>query len=318
MKLGLDAIAKIEASLGHPSSAYPTVHVAGTNGKGSVATKIAKSLELSGKKVGLFTSPHIACVTERIQINGQPIPLAELREFPNLTFFESITLAAFCYFAEQKVDIAVIEVGLGGRLDATNIITPILSIITSIGYDHMDFLGNSLEEIAREKAGIIKPGVPYILGPNVCYIEGEKVEVRGTYEEENCALAKRACEILGIKPLGLAAIPPCRFQKIGKVVLDCAHNRDGLKRALERIEGPFTAIAAFSKQKEQMLELLSCAEKVYLPHIEHERLLPGEGTFEEAFQDAYPKAQTLLVVGSVFMMETALKTVEKAKGSEWW
>lgn len=319
MKLGLEGMLKIDAALGFPSKAYPTIHIAGTNGKGSVATKIASALQFAGNKVGLFTSPHISCITERIQINGEQISPSDLKKLslPGLTFFETVTMAAFRYFAEQKVDIAVIEVGLGGRLDATNIITPILSIITSIDFDHMEYLGNSLEAIAREKAGIIKPGVPYILGPRVPYIEGEKVCCYGSYEEENRAIAERACEILGIAPKGLDITPPCRFQRIGKVILDVAHNPAGLKRVLERIEGPFTALAAFSKNPDPMIELLQSAEELYLTRVEHERVLfpAGKGIiepdFEKAFARAYACAKTLLVTGTFFMMQNALESIKR-------
>jgi len=320
MKLGLDAIAKIDASLGYPSRAYPTVHVAGTNGKGSVSTKIAKGLELSGKRVGLFTSPHIRSVTERIQINGVPIPLSDLERlsFPGLTFFEKMTIAGFSYFAEQKVDIAVIEVGLGGRLDATNIITPLLSVITSIDFDHMEFLGNTLELIAKEKAGIIKEGVPVVLGPHVkprhCFPKEHWVEATGNYEEENRAVAARALELLGVKVQGLDALPPCRFQKIGKVILDGAHNPAGIKRTLERIERPFACLAAFSKKPEEMAALLHEAEPLIITEIDHERILPGKvKDFRTAFDMAY-QHERVLITGSFFIMQRALEELERVMG----
>ncbi len=162
--------------LGNPQNAYPTIHVAGTKGKGSTSALCAAALQASGRKVGLYTSPHLQDYCERIQINGQPIPHEDFNDLvdeikpavaqiPALTTFEITTALGFLYFARQKVDAAVIEVGLGGRLDATNIITPCVSVITSLSYDHMAVLGNTLTKIAGEKAGIIKPGVPVISSP---------------------------------------------------------------------------------------------------------------------------------------------------------
>lgn len=323
MKLSLKEIAEKEAQLGFPSRAYPTIHVAGTNGKGSVSTKVAKGLELSGLRVGLFTSPHIRDVCERIQINGVPISRSALERLwiPNLTFFESVTLAAFSYFAEQKVDIAVIEVGLGGRLDATNIITPILSIITSIDFDHMEYLGDTLEAIAKEKAGIIKPGVPAVMGPRVqprhCFPKEHWVEIKGDYEMENRAIAKKALELLGVAPLGLEALPPCRFEKRGKVIFDGAHNPAGLRRTLERVPRPFGCLAAFSKNPKEMRALLTEASPFVVTQIDHERILEGdEKDFSAAFERVYQGCSTMLVTGSFYFMERAQAELERVMQRE--
>lgn len=162
--------------LGDPQDEYPVVHIAGTKGKGSTAVFIASVLQQAGYKVGLYTSPHLHDYVERIQINRVSMSHAELIDeverlkivlpgVPEITTFEITTAIAFRYFAEQKVDIAVIEVGLGGRLDATNIVNPVLSVITSLSYDHMNILGGTIEKIAVEKAGIIKPGVPVVVAP---------------------------------------------------------------------------------------------------------------------------------------------------------
>jgi dihydrofolate synthase/folylpolyglutamate synthase len=162
--------------LGNPDRSYPIIHVAGTKGKGSVCTFCESALKANGYRVGLYTSPHLWDYTERIQIDGLAIShndLAELVEevkplidgIPQITMFEITTGLAFLYFARKKVDIAVIEVGLGGRLDATNICNPKITVITSISYDHTYLLGNTLAEIAGEKAGIIKPGIPLIISP---------------------------------------------------------------------------------------------------------------------------------------------------------
>ena len=173
-KEGLDTSYKLDEHFGHPHESFRSIHVAGTNGKGSVAHLIAAELQVSGYKVGLYTSPHLIDFRERIRINGTPIDedyvvkfVEEEKEFfepLNPSFFELTTAMAFKYFKEKNVDIAVIEVGLGGRLDCTNIITPIVSIITNISLDHTQLLGSSLEQIAFEKGGIIKKNVPVIIG----------------------------------------------------------------------------------------------------------------------------------------------------------
>ncbi len=160
--------------VGTPHKHLRAVHVAGTNGKGSTCHLIAAVLQSAGFKVGLYTSPHLVDLRERIRINAQPVPeekvagfIGQNRAFLDDTqpsFFETMTAMAFAYFAEEKVDIAVVEAGLGGRLDSTNVLTPLLSVITNIGMDHTEFLGNTLAGIAREKAGIIKPGVPAVVG----------------------------------------------------------------------------------------------------------------------------------------------------------
>jgi dihydrofolate synthase/folylpolyglutamate synthase len=163
-------------SLGNPEMDYPILHVAGTKGKGSVSALCAKALQESGYRVGLYTSPHLQDYTERIQVNGDPIShlelislVEEIKPFvdavPELTTFEITTALAFLYFSRQDADAAVVEVGLGGRLDATNVCTPEVTVITSISYDHTYLLGETLAEIAAEKAGIIKAGIPVVLSP---------------------------------------------------------------------------------------------------------------------------------------------------------
>ena len=173
-KEGLENTLALDEHFGHPHKKFRSIHVAGTNGKGSCAHTIAAILQACGYKVGLYTSPHLVDFRERIRINGQPIPENYVVSFVEQernffeplepSFFELTTAMAFKYFSETEVDIAVIEVGLGGRLDCTNIITPILSVITNISLDHTQLLGNSLEQIAMEKAGIIKAGVPVVIG----------------------------------------------------------------------------------------------------------------------------------------------------------
>ncbi len=173
-KPGLDNMLRLMAHMGNPHERLQAVHVAGTNGKGSTCHLIASVLQAAGLKVGLYTSPHLVSLTERIRINGLPVPEQEVADFVTRhqafldeiqpSFFETVTALAFGYFAAQQVDIAVIETGLGGRLDSTNVITPLLSVITNIGMDHTEFLGSTLPRIAREKAGIIKPNIPCVIG----------------------------------------------------------------------------------------------------------------------------------------------------------
>jgi len=175
-KEGLCNTLALDEHFGHPHKAFATIHVGGTNGKGSVSHTIASILQESGYRIGLYTSPHLVDFRERIRVNGAPISENYVVEFVDKeraffeplhpSFFEVTTAMAFKYFRDMEVDIAVIEVGLGGRLDCTNIITPLVSVITNISYDHTQFLGETLAEIAAEKAGIIKKGVPVVIGEN--------------------------------------------------------------------------------------------------------------------------------------------------------
>lgn len=172
-KPGLDNTYRLMLHLNNPYKTFQSVHVAGTNGKGSTSHLIAAVLQAQGYKVGLFTSPHLVDFRERIRVSGKMIPENEVVRFVednrsyldeiHPSFFETTMAIAFWYFAQQQVDIAVIEVGLGGRLDSTNILQPLLSVITNIGLDHTEFLGNTLAEIAQEKAGVIKPNTPCVI-----------------------------------------------------------------------------------------------------------------------------------------------------------
>ena len=175
-KFNLARMQTFMEALGNPHRQYPIIHVAGTKGKGSVTALCASALHSAGYRVGFYISPHLSDYNERIQVNQVPIPHAAMvslvqeikpliESIPELTTFEITTGLAFLYFARQKVNAAAVEVGLGGRLDATNVVSPIVSIITSLSYDHMHLLGSTLVEIAAEKAGIIKPGAPVVLAP---------------------------------------------------------------------------------------------------------------------------------------------------------
>jgi len=305
-KLGLERVEALLASLGNPQKQFASVHIAGTNGKGSTAAMLESVLRQGGYRTGLYTSPHLVDATERIKVNGQDISREDLgrltarlrpgiEEF-HCTFFEAMTAIAFLYFAEQGVQIAVVETGLGGRLDATNVLRPLLTIITEIGLDHTEHLGPTLEDIAREKAGIIKQGVPCLAGSrnrkvlkilreicdekNAEFIpvferyhpmsrrlreEGTLFDVTfglhhwqelslplvGKHQVDNATIAIAAANALNDQSYklsyerlhwGLAMVHwPGRLQKLQeapKVILDVAHNPDGMqtvREALERI-----------------------------------------------------------------------------------
>lgn len=331
MKLGLRNMQLLDAKLGNPSKRFPAVHIAGTNGKGSVSTKIAHALKLSGLKVGLYTSPHLATFRERIQIDGAMIGEEETsklldslfslldRSGITATFFELTTLLAFLAFAQHQVDIAVLEVGLGGRLDATNIIVPKLSIITSISLDHTQLLGNTIEEIACEKAGIIKRGIPLLVGPRTplepirsmalqqlspYYRVDESFEL---FDQENRAIAKRALELLNV-PLasilaGLHALPPCRLERVfyknQEIILDVAHNPDGLLhlfKALKKLYPgvSFSIICGFSQDKDltSCLEIIAkAASSIYLTQAENSRAAEADTLKKILLQDSFPEEQ---------------------------
>lgn len=213
IRLGLENIQATLEAFSDPHLSYPVIHVAGTNGKGSVCAMLERIFRLHGFRTGLYTSPHLIDVRERIQVNGQLIPEKELKELLRqvekkerklkaagrvagaLTFFEILTIAAFLYFRQKKVEAAVLEVGMGGRFDATNVVSPELSIITSISYDHQQYLGSTLEKIAFEKAGIIK---------------AEKPCVCGTRNREALKVIKKKCRENGA-PLKLVFGQGCRL-----------------------------------------------------------------------------------------------------------
>jgi len=290
----LENISLVSELLNYPDKDFKSIHIAGTNGKGSVAIKIAKALTLSGFKTALYTSPHISSYRERISINGRLISKKDVLFFLDqifklqkklniyLSFFEITTLLAFLYFSKKKVDFAVIETGLGGRLDATNIITPILSIITSIGLDHTNILGNSLDEIANEKAYIIKPNIPAVIGPKANLKPIIKRAKKCTsqlfiakkqpsfYDFQNTEIAKKAIDILSEKYQIKEAVlkkalnlrPKARFEikkNLGPrlVIFDVAHNMDGFKELKKAIKLFFPkdsirVILGFSKQKDSL------------------------------------------------------------------
>lgn len=203
-KAGLETTMLLDGHFGHPHKEFHTVHIAGTNGKGSTAHTIAAIFQAAGYRTGLYTSPHITDFSERIRVNGLPINPDFVTDFLESnkdfyeplrpSFFELTTSMAFCYFRHCKVDVAIIETGLGGRLDCTNIITPDLSVITNIGFDHTQFLGDTLGKIASEKAGIIKPGITVVVGEDcdetrpVFQSKADECGSKIVFAQDNCQI----------------------------------------------------------------------------------------------------------------------------------
>jgi len=279
--------------LNNPELRFQSIHVGGTNGKGSTSHMLASILQEAGYKVGLYTSPHLKSFTERIRINGNEISKDYIGEFirkhksflekQQLSFFEMTVGLAFQFFADQKVDIAIIEVGMGGRLDSTNIITPLLSIITNIGLDHTQFLGETLPEIALEKAGIIKKNIPVIIGEkqnettpvflekaketnSSIYFASDnfkryKTDLLGNYQQKNANTVVNAIQHLPHFKLdknhidkGLANVIQNTklkgrwqiLQDEPKLICDTAHNREGLQIVMDQL----------SKEKFEILHIV--------------------------------------------------------------
>ena len=285
-KADLSQTLKLAKQLNHPEHQFKSVHVGGTNGKGSTAHMLASILQEAGYKVGLYTSPHLKDYRERIRINGELISEDFVVDFVSthktffetnaLSFFEMSVGMAFAYFAQEQVDIAVVEVGLGGRLDSTNILNPEVSVITNIGLDHTQFLGTTLEAIAGEKAGIIKPNIPVVIGETQLetevvfrnkatkaqapiYFADQLVEVRyptslkGTYQIHNVRTVLQTIEILNSRAftipieaiqLGLLKVAENtglrgRWEILGSfptIICDTAHNREGLSLVFKQLQ----------------------------------------------------------------------------------
>jgi dihydrofolate synthase/folylpolyglutamate synthase len=223
----LDRMRGLLHHLGDPHRLYPTIHVGGTSGKGSTSTMIAGALRASGKRTGLHTKPHLHSMTERACIDGRPISpqqFAELlerampaidrtaSEYGRPTYYETLLALAFAHFAQERVDVAVIEVGLGGRLDGTNVLQPLVAAITSVGYDHTEILGTAIEAIAFEKAGIAKPGVPLVLGP-VSDVAAAVIEAYAAQVGAPVVYARDVVQIEEVPPLPVLGI----FQRTNAV-----------------------------------------------------------------------------------------------------
>lgn len=309
MRPSLDAIRGICAALGDPQLKFRAIHVAGTNGKGAVCAILDAALRAGGLRIGRYTSPHLVRINERFFLDGAPISDEVLEHAADkvfhadsssdsssnsssnsiygLTFFEALTAVAFLVYAEAKVDYAVLETGLGGRLDATNVCRPELCVITKIGLDHCDWLGDTVEKIAAEKAGIIKKGVPIVLGKNdpavVAVVKARASEVGapfvyapdvadeseipdgfslvGSFNRENAVTAIAALKTLGLTK-GMAdglgnVVWPGRFQRVGRFIIDGAHNPPAARAlaAALRKYAPFagsvpTLVAGFCGDKD--------------------------------------------------------------------
>ena len=275
IKPGLQRIIALTEKLGNPQNYFESVHVTGTNGKGSTCAMLAEIFKQAGYKVGLFTSPHLESYCERIKINGKNISETEFAEIISLiknlhvdaSLFETLTAAAFAYFAKEKVDIAVIEVGIGGTWDSTNIILPKVSVITNVAADHTKVLGN-LESIAKNKAGIIKKNIPVVTGASglplkiICEVAEKnnspiykvneptnvKINLCGEYQKFNAAIAIQTARVLGITEekilQGLEKVTWAgRFEifetAFGKIIIDGAHNPDGVTALRQSLDKNF-------------------------------------------------------------------------------
>lgn len=284
-KPGLERTERLMAYLKNPERGFKSIHVAGTNGKGSTSHMLASVLQAAGFRVGLYTSPHLKDFRERIRINGVPIAESEVLDFVQdhaaifkemgLSFFEMTVGLAFDYFNRSKVDVAIIETGMGGRLDSTNVIVPILSLITNIGLDHMQFLGDTHQAIAREKAGIIKRKIPVVIGqyteqtlevfqsisteleaPLIIAqdhaYETYDCDLKGAYQQFNQKTVLTALEVLKTRgfyiseqhiALGFSQVQKStglmgRWQTIGQrplIICDTAHNADGLTSTMRQL-----------------------------------------------------------------------------------
>ena len=354
MKPGLDAIRGTCAALGDPQKSLVAIHVAGTNGKGAVCAMLDAALRANGLRVGRYTSPHLVKLNERFFLDGAPIgddalsaaaeKVAKIAP-DDLTFFEALTAVAFLVYADAKVDYAVLETGLGGRLDATNVCVPELCVITRIGLDHCDWLGDTVEKIASEKAGIIKPHVPVVLGENLpevrAVVEARAKEVGapffyapdvasaadvprdfplgGTFNRENAVTALAALKVLGKGDAsGFADVVwPGRFQRVENFIIDGAHNppaAHALAEALRELHlsEPLALIAGFCGDKDvgDVLSILApFVKKGYAVRTNNPRSLSAEETAEKmraAGIDAVAAPSLAAAIGSASSAPRAL------------
>ncbi len=324
IELGLERIQHFLSILRNPQNSYKVIHIAGTNGKGSTAAMVASILQKAGYNVGMYTSPHLIEFSERIQINGKNIPDEELtglvqqlkeakeKQELKLTYFEFTTALAFKHFASHGIDFAVLEVGLGGRLDATNVVKSVVTAITNISFEHENYLGNTLEKIALEKAGIVKEGIPLLTtetnpavlnilkrvcsGKNSKFVEVKapyngKISLQGEFQKINAALAAAIAWELGIEEHAIEqglqkAIWPGRFEIVSRkplALFDCAHNTAGMVALREALEKKFPGRkfllvfgASSDKNIEKMLEIISPAADSVIATAAKHRGTPPE------------------------------------------
>lgn len=325
VKLGLENTRRLLAAAGNPQDHLTFIHVAGTNGKGSVCAMMDSIFRAAGRKTGLYTSPHLVDLRERFRVDGELISPGELdailerlrtavRDWDHSpTFFEITTVAALMYFANAQVDIVLLETGMGGRLDATNAVSPRVTVITPIGMDHQQWLGSTLAEIAAEKAGIIKPGVPVISSPQapeaaavisataqrlnatltvVAPITDDViVGLAGQHQRMNAAVAIAAVHAAGFSLPDSAILQglrevkwPGRFQEVENFRLDGAHNPAGIRALLDAWEAEYPDVkplVIFGVLAEKGIdEMLACiglvAEAIWLVPIQNERAAQPE------------------------------------------
>ena len=344
IKLGLDNITGLLRRLGNPQKDLKFVHIAGTNGKGSVTAMIYSILKEAGYSVGMYTSPHLVKFNERIKADEKYITDKELAAYAKriykdanelrCTFFEATTAIAFLYFAEKKVDFVSLEVGMGGRLDATNVVTPLVSIITNIGLEHTEYLGHTIKAIAAEKAGIIKEGVPVVTAAT-----GEALEViseaarrnkcrlhiidkpcrygtnmAGDFQKINSAVSVKAIEALNefyrmriteeqIRKGLMKVYWPGRMDVRGSVLFDCAHNLDGIRALKSEVKKLkyrklilLTGILKDKNYTEMLGEIAPLADKVIITRPGTKRATEPE----ELAKYAMGKAETIEEVGKAF------------------
>ena len=330
--LGNDSLLTLLDFLGNPQDSLDFIHVAGTNGKGSVSIMIAETLSLTGKKVGLFTSPYITCFNERIRINGKNISDTDLIRLTKrlkyaidctkteLSSFAKITALAFMYFSEEKCDIVVLETGLGGRLDATNVIkNPKMSVITRIAFDHTEYLGNTISEITAEKCGIIKPKSPVFTisgqvpdalsviadfaeknGSKLILSHGKydfELGLDGEFQKENASLAEAVLKFLGvpdnlIRKGFMGCKNPARFEFLqDNLLIDGAHNPNGISAllfSLKTLSRPVHFIIAMMQDKsldESARLIEDFGGKITVTEIDNPRCIKAE-TFAKCFKSA--------------------------------
>lgn len=351
INLGLDRIKKILEILGNPQDKLKYIHVAGTNGKGSVCAILDTILRKNGKKTGLYTSPHIFEYTERIKINGECISQDDFADYIKLitdtskkysipiTEFEILTITAFSYFAEKNVEVVILETGLGGRFDATNVIKENLcSVITHLDLEHTDRLGNTLEKISFEKAGIIKTNCPVVIGEKNKVIEQVASEkhseiifakptdrscsLKNICQRENLALALKVCEFLKLKADDATLMKvknPCRFEYLKEynVLVDVAHNPNGievLRKSLDEIyKGQnfnFIFGCLNTKDYKKMLKLLLKPEdKIYIYEFSHQNACKYEDLKQATkhnllkFCQYKPDKNITVICGSFYMLK---------------
>jgi len=358
MKLGLDKTRRLAELAGNPERELRFIHVAGTNGKGSTCAMLESMYRNAGLRVGLYTSPHLVRFGERIQVNRNPISDADivrlideakgwLKDFSGKdhpTFFETVTVIALRYFAEQRCDLVIWETGMGGRLDATNIITPLASVITNVQFDHQQYLGETISKIAFEKAGIIKPGVPVITAAtaealrviqdvaaalharlSIVTREADIEPLPGKHQRMNAAVALETVRILSetLSAAPLASVSwPGRLQRIGKFILDGAHNLPGIETLDRELTGRPAIIFGVLSDKDwpAMLRIMAKrASRLLFVPVKSKRALPPEelltvasGTVCESLADALEKTKgdaQVLITGSLFLVGEAMELI---------